>query len=303
MSRRFFQQGNYHFTALRAGIIIGSGSASFEIIRDLAEKLPIMIAPKWLKTKCQPIGMNDVKTMLLKCLGNQLVFDQSFDIAGTDILTYREMLLEYSRVRKLKRWVYVVPVMTPRLSSYWLYFVTSTTYMLAVALVNSMKVEVVAKNNRINEILDIKPLTYRESLERAFKKIQQNSIMSSWKDSYVSSNVSFNNSDFIQVPIFGCFIDKRSLFYTNRDNSISKIWKLGGSNGYYYGNWLWKIRGLLDKLVGGVGLRRGRTNPDIIQAGDALDFWRVLYANKKRRQAFIICRNETSWGGMAGIQN
>lgn len=280
--------GNYHLTTLRAGIIIGSGSASFEIIRDLAEKLPIMVTPKWLNTRSQPIGVHDVKNMLLACLGNPKVYDQHFDIGGPDILSYKEMLLEYAKIRQLKRWLFIVPVMTPKLSSYWLYFVTSTSFKLAAALVDSMKIEVVAKDDRINSLLGISPMSYQEALERAFRRIKQNSITSSWKDSYVSSDVAYSISDFIEVPTYGCFIDQRKRSFASKEKTIDKVWKLGGKNGYYYGNWLWKIRGFFDKLVGGVGLRRGRTSPKEIQAGDALDFWRVLYANKAEGRLLLF---------------
>ncbi|WP_366184090.1 SDR family oxidoreductase [Flavobacterium ovatum] len=273
-------KGNYHFTALRAGIIIGSGSASFEIIRDLVEKLPIMIAPKWLKTKCQPIGVTDVISFLTQTIFHPKTFDKNFDIGGPDILTYKEMLLEFAHVRHLKRTIIIVPVMTPKLSSYWLYFVTSTTYKLAAALVDSMKVEVICRNHDLNTILEIKPLGYRESLEKAFLKIDSNSIVSSWKDAYISSGINITISDFINVPSHGCFIDNREKVIKNRDACIEKIWSIGGTNGWYYGNWLWKSRGFMDKLVGGVGLRRGRTNKNSLNVGDALDFWRILYANK-----------------------
>ncbi len=175
-------KGVYALTTLRAGIIIGSGSASFEIIRDLVEKLPIMIAPKWLNTRCQPIGITDVITILTGVLNNKQTFNKSYDIAGEEILTYRQMLLDFASVRGLKRRIGIVPVMTPRLSSYWLYFVTSTSYKLATSLVDSMKVEVVAQNSDILSILDIKPLSYKESIRRAFEKIEQNAIVSSWKD-------------------------------------------------------------------------------------------------------------------------
>ena len=159
-------KGNYNFTALRAGIIIGSGSASFEIIRDLVEKLPIMVTPKWLNTKCQPIGVSDVIAFLSKTMFNPKTYNQDFDIGGPDILSYKEMLLEFGRIRNLNRKIFIVPVMTPRLSSYWLYFVTSTSYKLAVALVNSMKIEVICRDNRINQILEITPSSYKESLAK-----------------------------------------------------------------------------------------------------------------------------------------
>jgi len=273
-------KGNYNFTALRAGIIIGSGSASFEIIRDLVEKLPIMIAPKWLQTKCQPIGISDVIAFLSKTLFNPETYNQNFDIGGPDVLTYKNMLLDFGKVRNLNRKIYVVPVMTPKLSSYWLYFVTSTSYNLAASLVHSMKIEVVCRDTRLNEIIDIEPLSYKESLKRAFTKIENNEILSSWKDSYSSSGLNFNISDFIQIPSFGCFKDSRTYPIKNREVTIDKIWSIGGQTGWYAGNWLWKLRGFIDKLFGGVGLRRGRTNPTAINVGDTIDFWRVLYADK-----------------------
>lgn len=163
-------KGNYHFTTLRAGIIIGSGSASFEIIRDLVEKLPIMITPKWLNTKCQPIGIEDVIHFLSESLMKRETFDQNFDIGGPDILSYKEMLLGYAKAKGLKRWIFTIPVMTPKISSYWLYFVTSTSYKLATALVSSMKVEVVCRNNEINQILKINPSGYQASLQQTLNK-------------------------------------------------------------------------------------------------------------------------------------
>ncbi|GAL79649.1 putative nucleoside-diphosphate-sugar epimerase [Algibacter lectus] len=282
-------KGDYNFTALRAGIIIGSGSASFEIIRDLVEKLPIMITPKWLNTKCQPIGISDVMAFLSKSMFNPPeTYNENFDIGGPDVLTYKEMLLNFGKARNLKRRIYTVPVMTPKLSSYWLYFVTSTSYKLASSLVHSMKVEVVCRDNRINTILGITPLSYNEALKRAFSKIENNEILSSWKDAYSSSGLNFNISEFIQVPSFGCFKDSRTKAIENREASINKIWAIGGNTGWYYGTWLWKIRGYMDKLFGGVGLRRGRTNPATINVGDSIDFWRVLYADKEEGRLLLF---------------
>jgi len=280
-------KGKYNLTTLRAGIIIGSGSASFEIMRDLVEKLPVMITPKWLNTKCQPIGISDVLTILSKTIFNTKTFNKDFDIGGPDVLSYKEMLLEFGKMRNLKRYIYTIPVMTPKLSSYWLYFVTSTSYKLAIALVNSMSIEVICRNDEINKILDIKPISYKEALERAFSKIERNEVVSSWKDAFISSNFSLNISEFIQVPSFGCFKDIKSIPYKNKEECINKIWSIGGENGWYYGNWLWKIRGYLDKLSGGVGLRRGRTSENSINTGDALDFWRVIYANKEEGRLLL----------------
>ena len=281
-------KGKYPLTTLRAGIIVGSGSASFEIIRDIVEKLPVMITPKWLKTKCQPIGIADVIKFLSKSILNPKTYHQNFDIGGPDILSYKEMLLEFGKSRNLKRYILTVPVMTPKLSAYWLYFVTSTSYKLALALVSSMKVEVLCRNNDINKVLNIEPISYKESLKRAFSKIDRNEVVSSWKDAFISSGVKFNISDFIAVPSFGCFKDKREEKFVDRESCINNIWSIGGDNGWYSGNFLWKIRGLMDKVVGGVGLRRGRTSEDSLNTGDALDFWRVLYANKEEGRLLLF---------------
>lgn len=281
-------KGSYHFTALRAGIIIGSGSASFEIIRDLVEKLPVMIAPRWLKTRCQPIGISDVIRILTGVLNNPKTFGRTFDIAGDEILTYKQMLLEFAAVRGLKRYIWTVPVMTPKLSSYWLYFITSTSYKLAVSLVDSMKVEVVAQSNEINQLLDIHPISYRESIMKAFRRIEDNEIISSWKDSTVSGTLEFKITDYIRVPEFGCFRDKRARRVADVVVTTDRIWKIGGETGWYYADMLWRIRGFIDKLFGGVGLRRGRKNVSEISAGDSLDFWRVLYADREERRLLLF---------------
>ena len=282
------QKGSYHLTTLRAGIIIGSGSASFEIIRDLVEKLPVMIAPKWLNTRCQPIAISDVIYLLAECLGNKATYDKNFDIGGPDILTYKQMLLGYARVRKLGRKIFMVPVMTPRLSSYWLYFVTSTSYKLASALVDSMKIEVVCRDSEINDILDLKPLGYEQALQKALSKIERNEIISSWKDSFVSGGLNFNTSDFLKVPDFGCFKDLRTANISDRTSCIQRIWRIGGNTGWYYASWLWELRGFIDKIFGGVGLRRGRTHETELHVGDAIDFWRVLYANKEEGRLLLF---------------
>jgi uncharacterized protein YbjT (DUF2867 family) len=279
--------GLFAITTLRAGIIVGSGSASFEIIRDLVNKLPVMITPKWLNTKCQPIAIADVLEFLIKSLNRPETFDQNFDIGGPDILTYKEMLLGFAKAAGLKRYIYTIPVMTPKLSSYWLYFVTSTSYKLASALVSSMKVEVICQDNRINALLGIQPMTYKEAVSRALIKIDNQDIVSSWKDAMISGQFIGNVADYLKVPKKDCFIDRRKKEILNRNFTIERIWSIGGETGWYYGDWLWEIRGFIDKLVGGVGLRRGRTNQHDIHSGDVLDFWRVLYANKKEGKLIL----------------
>ena len=273
--------GKFAMTTLRAGIIVGSGSASFEIIRDLVNKLPVMITPKWLKTRCQPIAITDVLEFLSKSLLNPVTYGNSFDIGGPDILTYKEMLLGFAKAKKLKRWIYTVPIMTPKLSSYWLYFVTSTSYKLASALVSSMKVEVICNDNKINDLLDVNPMSYEQALSRALIKVDEDKVASSWKDSLVSGRFNNNISEFLKVPKKGCYIDRRKKEIESKDYTLERIWSIGGETGWYYGDWLWNFRGFIDKLFGGVGSRRGRTNKHDIHSGDALDFWRVLYANKE----------------------
>ncbi|WP_372754446.1 SDR family oxidoreductase [Mariniflexile sp.] len=278
----------YALTVFKAGIIVGSGSSSFEIIRDLVEKLPVMIAPKWLNTKTQPLAVRDVLAFLSKAKGNEQLYNKSFDIFGPEILTYKQMLLEFAEIRGLKRFVLTVPVMTPKLSSYWLYFVTSTSYKLASTLVDSMGVEIVGKPSDINTILNIKPITYKEAVALAFEKIEQNSIVSSWKDSMVSSGRLKNSlHKYINVPKYGCFKDFKKRPIINEEKTINKIWSIGGSTGWYYGNILWKLRGYLDKLVGGIGLRRGRTHISDLNAGDALDFWRVIFSDRKEKKLLL----------------
>lgn len=279
---------NYGLTTLRAGIIVGSGSASFEIIRDIVEKLPVMITPRWLNTKTQPIGIRDVLSYLSGVLGKEDLYNKSFDIYGPEVLTYKEMLLQFAEVRGLKRYIYTLPVLTPKLSSYWLYFVTSTSYQLASALVNSMKVEVIGKKNNLSDIIGVNPMTYKTAVEFAFQKIEQNSVISSWKDA-VSSGV-FNDqlSQHIEVPQYGCFKDVRHRVVTDEEYTISRIWGIGGRNGWYSFNRLWKLRGYMDKLFGGVGLRRGRTHDTNLEAGDPLDFWRVLLADKSQKRLLLF---------------
>lgn len=278
----------YGLTSLRAGIIVGSGSASFEIIRDLVEKLPVMITPKWLNTKCQPIAIRNVIQFLVGVLGKEFTYNQNYDIAGTDVVTYKQMLLQYAEIRGLKRYIFIVPVMTPRLSSYWLYFVTSTSYFLAVNLVDSMKIDVVANKNNLAEKLNIHLFSYQEAIRLAFDKIKQNDVLSSWFDSF--SNQFHNRKvwQYLEVPEEGCFKDIRDEKVDDEEKAFDRVFSIGGKTGWYYADFLWRIRGFLDKLFGGVGLRRGRRNMNSLEAGDSVDFWRVLYANREEKRLLLF---------------
>jgi hypothetical protein len=287
MVEKILEKGKYNYTALRAGIILGSGSASFEIIRDLVEKLPLMVAPRWLMTKSQPIAVRNVIQFLSKSLFNEYTYNKKFDIGGPDILTYKDMILRFAKIRGLKRWIFVLPILTPRLSSYWLYFITSTSYTLAVNLVNSMKVSVICQKNDLAERLNIELFDFDKAIELAFLRIQQNEVISSWIDALSSGVMNSKLAQHIQVPSYGCFKDIKRRRAKDIENVLNNIWSIGGNTGWYYGNWLWNIRGLIDKLMGGVGLRRGRTNPDEIKPGDALDFWRVLLADRAKKRLLL----------------
>lgn len=279
--------GTYSLTTLRAGIIVGSGSASFEIIRDLVEKLPVMVAPKWIMTRSQPIAISNVLQFLTGVLLEERFYGQSYDIGGPEVLTYKQMLLQFAEIRKLPRKIINVPVMTPRLSSYWLYFVTSTSYKLAVNLVDSMKVEIICRYNDLDKALSIDLLTYREAVSKAFDVIAQQEVLSSWTDALTEHALEDGVSKLLAVPTYGCFKDERSYPVVEEQKALDKIWSIGGENGWYYANWLYVIRGSLDKMVGGVGLRRGRKNQHTIQAGETLDFWRVLFASKDEKRLLL----------------
>ena len=278
----------YALTVLRAGIVVGSGSASFEIIRNIVEKLPVMVAPKWILTRTQPISIRDVISYLTGVLLHKQCLNRTFDIGGPEILTYKDMMMQYAKQRKLSRSIYTTRLISPKISSYWLFFITSVSYKLAISLVESMKTEVVCRNNDLEKILQVKPITYEQALKNAFMRIQQNLVLSSWKDSMISSNLGLSLSDFIEVPVFGCYRNEKTIKVKDVNRVMQNIWSIGGEKGYYYANWLWKIRGFFDQMVGGVGLLRGRTSPKEIYPGDALDFWRVLYASREKNRLLLF---------------
>jgi len=282
------KKSNAALTVLRASIIIGSGSASFEIIRDLTEKLPIMTVPRWVNTKCQPIGIRDVLGYLSGAALNEKTFDKDFDIGGPDILSFKELMLGYARVRNLKRYIITIPFLSPKISSYWLYFVASTSYSLAQNLVDSMKNETIMRDHSIDEAISRKCLTYEEALNLAFVKIEQNSIASSWKDALNMGYLQSGFMDQFKVPQNGTLDYKVKLpFNRETDTVMDNMWAVGGARGWYYWDWIWNLRGFLDKLFGGVGSRRGRTSNLHISAGDVIDFWRVLLADKVNKRLLL----------------
>lgn len=280
--------GNIPVTILMAGIIIGSGSASFEIMRDLVEKLPIMIAPKWAKNLTQPIAIRNVLEYLVLVLGHPSCLNQSFEIGGPDVMSYRELLLKFAKIRGFKRKIIIVPVLTPKLSSYWLFFITRTSFSLARFLVESLMNNAICKEHRIQTLFPMKLLTYEEAVRLSFTRIEEDWVPSSWKDSMSDSALNPDLSVYMHVPKFGTFTDQQNVPFSCPPEEVQKrIWSLGGDRGWLTMNWAWRCRGFIDKLVGGIGLRRGRTHPTRLKSGDALDFWRVLLADEKNHRLLL----------------
>jgi len=275
------RDGPIPVTTLRASIIVGSGSASFEIIRDLAEKLPFMITPKWANNRCQPIAIRNVISYLTGVLGLKQTFGEEFDIGGPEVLTYRDLLLGYASARGLRRYIIPVPFLSPGLSARWLYLVTAASYPLAQSLVQSLVNETICHDKRIAELVPQQFLNYAEAIEKAFVRIAQNKVPSSWFDSLASGNLDPAFLHSVQVPAHGVLSDQQTFpLTTERDQAISSVWSLGGTNGWPSLNWAWKLRGWMDRLVGGTGIRRGRRHPTELFPGDALDFWRVLLSDR-----------------------
>jgi uncharacterized protein YbjT (DUF2867 family) len=268
-------------TILRASIIIGSGSASFEIIRDLCEKLPLMIAPRWLNSPCQPIAIQDVLFYLTHVLLDYRSYGQIFDIGGPEVLTFKRLLEEYSSFRKLHRWIINVGVLTPRLSSFWLVFITSVKFSLCFYLVESIKTSSVVQLDGIRSLIPHECLTYRKALELAFQNIAQNEVVSTWMDAWEIEDALPNIANYIQVPQDGCLSDvRRVLIKDSKKCAIDRIWLVGTNMSVYSLSWAWRLRGLIDKMLGGQGLSRPRK--DSFAIGDAVDFWRILHIDRQR---------------------
>lgn len=259
-------------TELRAAVIIGAGSASFEMMRSITERLPVMIAPRWVNTRCQPIGIGDVLSYLLEVLNLPETVAKSYDIGGSDVLTYREMMMRYAALRDIGRAVLVVPVLSPRLSSYWVHFVTPLPTSLASALIESLTNEVIVRDEVALSTFSVKPIGYDEAVSKALDRTVTDGPETTWFDAI---DVQRLPGEFAGVKE-GMQIDRRQRRSTASTEDIARVFtSLGGDRGWLYADSLWKIRGWLDRLVGGFGTRRGRRSPNTLRIGDAVDFWRV----------------------------
>ncbi len=289
---RILEKGNAPLTTLRASIIVGSGSASFEIIRDLVEKLPAMSTPRWTRTKCQPIAIRNVIEYLLRVIDpakQQQFSHKVFDIGGPQVLTYQEMLEGYAKVRGLKRFILPVPFLSPKLSAYWLYFMTSTSFPLARALVNSLHIQTTCEESRIKQLIPQELLSYQKSIELALSVVAQNRVPSVWFNSLASGTVDSRHIRNIQIPEHGVLDDTRETnLRATRQEVIDAVWSLGGKSGWPSMHWAWHLRGLMDKCLGGSGMRRGRRDPHQLNTGDALDFWRVILVDKEAGRLILF---------------
>lgn len=278
-----FKESKIPYTLLRAGIIVGSGSASFEIIRYLGERLPFMVAPKWVKNLSQPIGIADVIFYLSNVLLHPKCLNETFDIGGASILSFKDMILRYCEFRGLKRTIVCLPFISLNPSYWWIYLITPVNKYLARALVSSLRSEFLCYDHRIQQIFKHHPMSYEEAIRIAFQRFEQDAVLSTWKDPLVQNRLNSDLSEYLDVPKHGCNYEQVIVpFNCGRERLIEVLWSIGGNRGWFYMDWAWKIRGFFDKLFGGIGLRRGRVHQKDLRRGDPLDFWRVIVADKER---------------------
>jgi uncharacterized protein YbjT (DUF2867 family) len=257
-------------TTLRAAMIIGAGSASFEILRYLVERLPVMVTPKWVRTECQPIGVEDVLEMLVAVLDLPETRGQTYDIGGSEIATYQEIMRVTAEVLGLpRRLILPVPVLTPRLSSLWIHLVTPVSHEIARPLAEGLRNRVVCRDSRLGVLTGHRFVGIREAIEAAVVSVRENRVESAWSDAGVLPG----DPDWAGGTSYR---DEREIEIEAPPHDVFRaLCRIGGDRGYYAANWLWWLRGVLDRAVGGPGLRRGRRDPEHLAYGDALDFWRV----------------------------
>lgn len=285
-------------TEFRAGVIVGSGSISFEMIRYLTERIPVMVCPRWVYTRIQPIGIADTLSYLIAALETPASRDAIIEIGGQDVITYGEMMTGYAHVRGLRRVLLPVPVLTPRLSSYWVHWVTPIPSDIARPLIEGLRNEVIVRDDRARTIFPgIVPVNYPAAVRRALGQLQASEVETSWSDALVSSLP--DRAPSILTTHEGMMIEQRQREVNASPEVVFKTFTgVGGARGWYL-NWLWRLRGVLDRMVGGVGFRRGRRDPDDLRPGDALDFWRVEAVESGR---LLRLRAEMKVPGKAWLQ-
>ena len=262
-------------TEFRAGIIVGSGSVSFEMIRYLTERLPVMVCPRWVFTRTQPIAIRDALSYLVDALEVPESAGEIIEIGGQDVLSYRDMMLIYARLRGLKRHIIPVPLLTPRLSSYWVHLVTPIPSDIAQPLIRGLHNEVIVRDDTAQRLFpEIKVMPYEAAVSLSLSRLEASEVETSWSNSLVSSQG--DRQSLVFTTHDGLLIERRQHIVQRPAAAVFREFSmLGGSTGWLAFNWLWRVRGLLDRLVGGVGFRRGRRHPSLLRIGDAVDFWRV----------------------------
>jgi uncharacterized protein YbjT (DUF2867 family) len=257
----------------RASIIIGSGSFSFEMVRALVDRLPIMVTPRWVRLRAQPIAIGDVISYLVAALDVDIDFSQVVEIGGADKVSYEEIMHEYARQRGLRRPMIPVPVLTPRLSSLWLGLVTPVYATIGRKLIDSIRHETVVTNDVASRLFDVKPLGIKDAIERALRNEDREIAATRWSDALSSRGT---HEHWGGVRFGSRLVDSRTIEVpVSAEGAFRPIERIGGRTGWYYGNWMWIVRGFVDLLVGGAGVRRGRKHPDHLAVGDTVDFWRV----------------------------
>ena len=283
-------------TEFRAAVIIGSGSASFEILRHLTERLPIMITPRWVGTRCQPIGIADVLDYLVGALDHPEV-PGIVEVGGPDVLSYGDMMRAYARRRGLRRLMIPVPVLTPRLSSYWVNLISPVPAGIAQPLIEGLRNEVVVEDPGPAAAFGLHPLSYIEALGLAIDRVDHDDVESTWFDALAGSDRATLSS---VTAGEGMIVERRGrVVVAPPEHVFAEVERLGGDAGWPSANVLWRIRGLVDRLIGGVGMRLGRRDPDHLRVGDALDFWRV---EELRRPSLLRLRAEMKVPGRAWLQ-
>lgn len=280
-------------TELRAAIIVGSGSASFLIIYDLVRKLPFMLCPRWVRSKCEPISIRQVMAYLVGVLNEPRTVGQTLEIGSGEILTYRELMEQCAEVMGQKLTILTVPVLTPRLSSYWLNLVTRVPISLARPLVEGLRNDVICHDHRIREWIKVPHITYKEAVRLALQKMQENSVESSWTDASAANSRTQTTSK--DAPLKDERVGHSA---ASAERVFAVLERIGGQTGWYHADWLWRLRALLDWLVGGVGMRRGRPDPERLEVGDPVDFWRVEDIENGRR---LVLRAEMKLPGIARL--
>lgn len=268
---------------LRASVVIGSGSLSFEMIRALVERLPVMVTPRWVAVQAQPIAITDLLQYLIQALEIDASEHDIFEIGGKDRVSYRELMQEYARQRGLRRVMIPVPVLSPRLSSLWLGLVTPLYARVGRKLIDSLRHPTVVRDDAAKKTFEIKPKGVREAIREALHNEDSECAETRWSDAISSAGAEKNWGG---VRFGNRLVDHREMVSELPVEQIFKaIQRIGGQNGWYYADWLWQLRGFLDLLLGGVGVRRGRRHPENIQIGDTIDWWRVeaFEPNKKLR--------------------